>query len=299
MKLTCANCNLRLAPFHFIKGRRIYSICDLCQIQSLSFSDYYNYSNQIYAQIADFQYQGALKPTKTVSFNLTLDQRQTLKSLINNYDQASVVLKQHLPRRQLNERLVAYENHQIQIQDDGSFFDNLSQLGFDVTHLHNLQRVDYSTRMWLYHHYHQTCQYCGRIGYSIDHLTPVSRGGSNELSNLILACKECNKLKGDMPYEWFQDFNLKTKLLNHKLVIGERQINQLKEKQETLARQLAAYSHRTQILQDAQTTLYRQQIKMQQVLLDGLTADYQKLSNLRKDYIKTRYQMAQLEKREE
>ena len=46
-----------------------------------------------------------------------------------------------------------------------------------------------------------TCQYCGRsapdVELEIDHLKPVSRGGSNEFDNLITSCKDCNRAKRD------------------------------------------------------------------------------------------------------
>lgn len=42
-----------------------------------------------------------------------------------------------------------------------------------------------------------TCQYCGERGFSLelDHVEPISRGGTNELGNLITACSTCNKSK--------------------------------------------------------------------------------------------------------
>lgn len=45
-----------------------------------------------------------------------------------------------------------------------------------------------------------TCQYCGRkspeVVLSIDHIKPISKGGTNEKQNLITACLDCNKGKG-------------------------------------------------------------------------------------------------------
>lgn len=41
------------------------------------------------------------------------------------------------------------------------------------------------------------CQYCGAADdLTIDHVRPLSRGGSNEMSNLLTACRSCNCSKG-------------------------------------------------------------------------------------------------------
>lgn len=42
-----------------------------------------------------------------------------------------------------------------------------------------------------------TCQYCGATESSLhcDHVIPVSRGGSNEIENLVTACESCNLSK--------------------------------------------------------------------------------------------------------
>jgi 5-methylcytosine-specific restriction endonuclease McrA len=45
------------------------------------------------------------------------------------------------------------------------------------------------------------CQYCGRkvidnIVLHVDHLIPVSKGGTNNPNNLITSCSECNQGKG-------------------------------------------------------------------------------------------------------
>lgn len=45
-----------------------------------------------------------------------------------------------------------------------------------------------------------TCQYCGRsapsVSLEVDHIVPVAKGGTNEMSNLVTACWECNIGKG-------------------------------------------------------------------------------------------------------
>lgn len=49
------------------------------------------------------------------------------------------------------------------------------------------------------------CIYCGKseaeagCRHHIDHVTPLSRGGTNHISNLMLACASCNRSKADKP----------------------------------------------------------------------------------------------------
>lgn len=46
-----------------------------------------------------------------------------------------------------------------------------------------------------------TCHYCGVFGANtIDHLIPLSRGGNNSRSNLVVACEECNMTKGNLKH---------------------------------------------------------------------------------------------------
>jgi 5-methylcytosine-specific restriction endonuclease McrA len=42
------------------------------------------------------------------------------------------------------------------------------------------------------------CAYCAKpvVEYHVDHMTPLSRGGSNEASNLAITCPNCNLSKG-------------------------------------------------------------------------------------------------------
>jgi hypothetical protein len=50
-----------------------------------------------------------------------------------------------------------------------------------------------------------TCRYCGERGKKLecDHVTPLSRGGSDEDDNLVTACRPCNRAKRDKtPGEW-------------------------------------------------------------------------------------------------
>jgi len=50
------------------------------------------------------------------------------------------------------------------------------------------------------------CRYCGRspqedeVKLVIDHVIPVSKGGTDEPGNLITSCAECNRGKGNLTY---------------------------------------------------------------------------------------------------
>ncbi|MHA2279807.1 MAG: HNH endonuclease [Promethearchaeota archaeon] len=50
--------------------------------------------------------------------------------------------------------------------------------------------------------YFPNCYYCGVLLHkenrSVDHYVPRSKGGSNDLSNLVTACNDCNQAKGDL-----------------------------------------------------------------------------------------------------
>lgn len=52
------------------------------------------------------------------------------------------------------------------------------------------------------------CYYCNKkmgIKRTIEHIIPLSRGGSNDMSNIVLACSHCNLTKHNrLPHEWSQ-----------------------------------------------------------------------------------------------
>ncbi|MFC1713629.1 HNH endonuclease [Candidatus Poribacteria bacterium] len=72
-----------------------------------------------------------------------------------------------------------------------------------------------------------TCQYCGRkapdIILQIDHIEPVSKGGTNDILNLIASCKDCNAGKSD-------------RRLSENAVIDKRrqQLEELQERKEQI-----------------------------------------------------------------
>lgn len=65
----------------------------------------------------------------------------------------------------------------------------------DVRHMRECQR--------------DRCYYCGKEfengKYHVDHVIPLSRGGSNSPDNLVLACPSCNVQKNNrLPHEWLK-----------------------------------------------------------------------------------------------
>ncbi len=57
----------------------------------------------------------------------------------------------------------------------------------------------YEVREYLLEKFSRKCCYCGKTDtpLEIEHITPKSRGGSNRVSNLCLACRPCNQRKGN------------------------------------------------------------------------------------------------------
>lgn len=63
----------------------------------------------------------------------------------------------------------------------------------------------YEVREYLLEKYERRCIYCGAEGVplEIEHLIPRSRGGSNRISNLGIACHICNQKKNNLTAEEF------------------------------------------------------------------------------------------------
>lgn len=65
--------------------------------------------------------------------------------------------------------------------------------------------VGYQVREYLLEKWQRQCTYCGKkdVPLEVEHITPKSRGGSNRVSNLCLACRECNEKKGNRTAQEF------------------------------------------------------------------------------------------------
>jgi len=65
----------------------------------------------------------------------------------------------------------------------------------------------YEVREYLLEKWQRTCAYCGKrdLPLQVEHIQPRSRGGSNRISNLTLACEPCNTRKGNRSLDEFLD----------------------------------------------------------------------------------------------
>ena len=62
--------------------------------------------------------------------------------------------------------------------------------------------MGYEIREYLLEKFKRKCVYCGKtdIPLEIEHIIPKSRGGSNKIDNLAIACRSCNQAKDRRKY---------------------------------------------------------------------------------------------------
>jgi 5-methylcytosine-specific restriction endonuclease McrA len=63
----------------------------------------------------------------------------------------------------------------------------------------------YEVKEYLLEKWGRTCAYCGKTGVplEVEHIVPKSRGGTDRVSNLTIACRKCNLKKGNQTAEEF------------------------------------------------------------------------------------------------
>ncbi|MFC8124776.1 RNA-guided endonuclease IscB [Streptomyces sp. NPDC057302] len=111
----------------------------------------------------------------------------TTVSLVNRFRRYAPVTEVHLES-------VSFDSHSLSVgkQLGGAEYPNGTLAGTDArAHLLSARG--------------RVCAYCGATGVplNIDHIHPVSRGGSSRLSNLVLACAPCNQAKSSTPVSQF------------------------------------------------------------------------------------------------
>lgn len=73
--------------------------------------------------------------------------------------------------------------------------------------------LGYEIREYLLEKWQHKCAYCGKINIplEIEHIVPKSRGGSNRISNLTIACHKCNQTKSNRTAYEFGHPNIQVK----------------------------------------------------------------------------------------
>lgn len=86
---------------------------------------------------------------------------------------------------------------------------------FDIQLMHNPEingieyqqgeLFGYEVREYLLEKWGRKCVYCGKsdVPLEVEHIIPKSRGGTNRISNLTLACHDCNQKKGKLTAKEF------------------------------------------------------------------------------------------------
>lgn len=103
----------------------------------------------------------------------------------------------YAPITKIAQELVRFDMQQIQAQAEGG---DLSGAEYQQGTL-----FGYEVREYLLEKFARTCMYCSVQGVplQIEHVHPKSKGGSNRISNLGLACQACNQKKGSQDVRVF------------------------------------------------------------------------------------------------
>lgn len=74
---------------------------------------------------------------------------------------------------------------------------------------HKRKKFSVKERKSVYRKTHGHCYLCGKFvdfdSFEMDHKIPLSKGGTNELSNVFCACHCCNTIKHDIYYKNFME----------------------------------------------------------------------------------------------
>lgn len=102
-------------------------------------------------------------------------------------------LRKLCPITAISQELVKFETQQLQTPEiSGIEYQRGELLGFEIK--------EYLLEKW-----GRNCVYCGaeNVKLEVEHIYPKSKGGSNRVSNLTLACRKCNEAKGNKLIDQF------------------------------------------------------------------------------------------------
>lgn len=110
----------------------------------------------------------------------------SLQSRVDNITTWVAKLQRFVPATHLAMELVRFDTQKLQNPEiSGIEYQQGKLLGYEV-------------REYLLEKWGRKCAYCGisDLPLEVEHIMPKSRGGSNRVSNLTLACTRCNQEKG-------------------------------------------------------------------------------------------------------
>lgn len=110
----------------------------------------------------------------------------SLESRIANITTWVARLQRYVPITAISMELVKFDTQAMQNPE-------ISGVEYQQGTLYGYEVREYLLEKWGRH-----CAYCGvaNVPLEIEHITPRSRGGSDRVSNLTLACHNCNQSKG-------------------------------------------------------------------------------------------------------
>lgn len=130
---------------------------------------------------------------KLIPYSVVTDLEEDVKFLAKIAGVSTRTFKKHWPA--LKRFFNLQPNGNLRLCEDGGWF----------TVRARRSRISDSVYDALTDFWGALCAYCGSQGdnLEVDHIVPVSRGGSNDIRNLTLACRPCNMRKRDQTAEEF------------------------------------------------------------------------------------------------
>ncbi|AOY79081.1 RNA-guided endonuclease IscB [Moorena producens JHB] len=117
----------------------------------------------------------------------------SLMSRIFNVETWVRRLRKLCPVTAISQELVRFDTQKMQNPE-------VSGVEYQHGELYGFEVKEYLLAKWGH-----SCVYCGAMNtpLEVEHIVPKSKGGSNRVSNLTLACRCCNQKKGNDPIEKF------------------------------------------------------------------------------------------------
>lgn len=140
-------------------------------------------------------------------------------------------VKEILPINQINIEVAAFDTQKMQNPE-------IRGIEYQQGELKGYEIKEYLLEKW-----DRKCAYCGKkdVPLEVEHIVPRSRGGSDRVSNLTIACNKCNQKKGNKTAEEFgypkiqEKANKPLKATAFMNNVRWKLINQLKEQGDTVS----------------------------------------------------------------